>query len=194
MIRVRPDPRRPPESQGLPRRSTDRVEDVAVWLLGAATLVLIVVAGLTGLAVHGQQIERARSEGISRMQVRAVLLEDVVIVKGERGGDIPVRAEARWPDRDGVQHTGGVIVRRAAVAGEHVDVWVDRSGAIAAPPTRPENVVVTAILAVVGVLVAGGTVLLACWYTVRILIGGWNARRWEQEWARVEPVWSRDLP
>ncbi|HEY4422026.1 MAG TPA: hypothetical protein VGN22_21080 [Pseudonocardia sp.] len=167
---------------------------MAAWFLTAVALVLIIVAGLTGLVVHGQQIERARIESVSRMQVRAVLLEDVVIVKGERGGDIPIRAQARWPDRDGVQHTGGVIVRRAAVAGEHVDIWVDRSGAIAAPPTRAENVVVAAILAVVGVLVAGGTVLLACWYTVRILIGSWNARRWEQEWAGVEPVWSRDLP
>lgn len=190
---MRPDPRRPPESQRLPRRGTDRVEDVAAWFLAAVALVLIVVAGLTGLAVHGQQIERARIKSVSRMQVRAVLLEDVVIVKGERGGDIPIRAEARWPDRDGVQHTGGVIVRRAAVAGEHVDVWVDRSGAIAAPPTRPENAVVTAILAALGVLLAGGTVLLACWYTVRILVLICNSRRWEQEWARVEPVWSRDL-
>jgi hypothetical protein len=194
MIRVRPDPRRPLESRRLPRRGTDRVEAAAAWFLTAAALLLIIVAGLMGLAVYGQQIERARIEGISRAQVQAVVLEDVVIVKGERGGDIPIRAKAQWSDRVGVQHTGAVIVRHPAVAGEHVDVWVDRSGAIASPPARPENAMVAAILAIIGVLLAGGIVLIAGWYAVRILVDCCNSRRWEQEWALVEPVWSRDLP
>jgi hypothetical protein len=194
VVLMRPDAHRSSRPERLPRRGTDRAEDVVAWVLTAAALVLIVVAGVTGIAVHGQEAERVLLESASRTQVRAVLLEDAPVVSGEyRDRGITVRAEAGWTNRDGTQRTGEVIVRRSASAGETVDVWEDRSGAIVPAPTRSANAVVAGVLAALGVLLAGGTILAAAWYAIRILIAAGNSRRWEREWARVGPVWNRDL-
>jgi hypothetical protein len=168
------------------------VEDVAAWSLMAAAMVLIVVAWVTGLAVHNQQSERALAESAGRTEVRAVLLEDAQAVRGERGEYVPVQVPVNWTDRGGAKHTGAVVVSSSAPAGEQLDVWVDSSGAIVPAPTRPENAVVAGVLAAVGILLAGGTVLLVGWYTVRNLVAACNSRRWEREWAGVEPIWRRD--
>jgi hypothetical protein len=166
---------------------------VATWALIAAAMVLLVVAWVTGLAVQGQESERVLVESAGRTEVRAVLLEDAQAVRGERGEYVPVQVAAGWTDRGGVRRTGAVVVSSSASAGEQLDVWVDSSGAIVPAPARPENAVVAGVLAAVGILLAGGTALAVGWYTVRNLVAACNVRRWEREWASVEPLWRRDL-
>jgi hypothetical protein len=186
------DPDRAPSGR-LPRRATDRVEDTVAWALIAAALLLIVIAGVTGLGVHGRVTERAELENRLTSRASAVLLEDAQVVTGAGGVSVPAQVEARWTDRNGREHSGLLVADRSEPAGAAVDVWIDARGEITSPPVQPDYALAAAVAAAVGVVCAGGSLLIASWFGVRFLTGLVNARRWEQEWARVEPQWRRNI-
>jgi hypothetical protein len=190
---MRSEPEGPSAVGRLPRRATDRVEDAVAWVLTAAGLLLVVIAGVTGLATYGRESERAELETRSRSQARAVLLEDAQLVIGDLGERLPTRALARWTDRNGHEHSGLVDVAYAEPAGTEIDIWVDAAGKPASRPVLPLNAVVGGITASFGVLCAGGTLLAAAWFGVRGLTARCNARRWDREWEQVEPDWRRHL-
>jgi hypothetical protein len=192
-VLMRPDPDHAAVVGPLPRRGTDRVEDVTAWILIVAALLLIVVAGVTGLGVHGREAERAVLDSRSTSQVRSVLLEDAKVMISEVGERMPVRVPARWTDGDGREHTGSVLVQRAQPAGAEIDVWIDGAGEITSRPANLLNAVFGGIVSAFGVLCAGGTLLVAAWLGVRRATGAVNARRWEREWAAVEPHWRRNV-
>jgi hypothetical protein len=192
-IAMRSEPERPSAAGWLPRRATDRAEDAVAWVLMVAALLLVVVAGVTGLAVYGAESARAELESGTRSPVRAVLLEDAELVAGDLGERLPVRVPARWTDRNGLEHSGLVEVAYPEPAGTEIEVWVDAAGEIVARPVRPLNAVVGGITSGFGVLCAGGTLLVAMWFGVRRLTARRNARHWERAWEQVEPEWRRDL-
>jgi hypothetical protein len=189
---MRPDPDRAPVAGCLPRRTSDRVEDVVAWLLTGAALLVIVIAVVTGLAVHGREAERAERDGRATSQTRAVLLEDAHVAPSEFGRT-PAQVRARWADRDGRERIGVVLAVHSQRAGAEVDVWIDRTGEITSRPVHPTNAVFGGVVAAIGVVCAGGTLLLVGWFGVRRLTGRSNSRQWEQQWARVEPLWRRTL-
>jgi hypothetical protein len=181
------DPDAPPDDRRFPRRATDRVEDAVAWLLAVAALVLLVVAALTGTAVHGRNAESARMV----TQARAVLLEDAELVSaGDPSVRLPVLVEARWTDRSGTAHSGEIFVRKPAEAGTEVDVWLRADGKVSTRPLDRGHAVTAGVVAAVVVVLGGGGVLGAVWWGVRCLTAVCNARRWEREWARVGPEWS----
>jgi hypothetical protein len=93
------------------------------------------------------------------------------------------------PGRDGTEHTGPISVRRPAAAGSAVQVWVDADGQSVDEPAQPLGAVLAGAGAAAGVLTAGGALVYLLWSAVRALTGAVNDRRWEREWARVEPEW-----
>jgi hypothetical protein len=143
----------------------------------------------TGRSARWRSSERLR-EGIT---TRAVLLEDLHVATGEHGERKPVHVLARWTDRDGLEHIGVLLTTRSEPAGAEVDVWIDAAGEITSRPVRPANAVFGGITAAVGVLCAGATLLVATWLGVRRVTGLCNSRRWEQEWACMEPQWRRTI-
>jgi hypothetical protein len=169
------------------------VEDLVAWLLTGAVLLVFVITAVTGLSVHGREAERVELETRSTSQTSAVLLQDVRVVAGDHGERMPARARARWTDGDGREHAGVVVVTRSQPAGAEVDVWIDAAGEITSPPVRPLNAIFGGIVAAIGVLCAGATLLIATWLAVRGVTGRCNSRRWEDEWARVEPQWRRTV-
>jgi hypothetical protein len=190
---MRSDPERPSAAGRPPRRATDRVEDLVAWVLAAAALLLVITAGVTGLAVYGRESERAELDSRSKSPVRAVLQEDAPLMIGDLGERVPVRVLARWTDRAGNEHSGVVEVEAAKPAGTEVQVWVDTAGKVVSRPVLPLNAVVGGITSAFGVLCAGGTLLVAMWFGVRGLTARRNARHWEREWELVEPDWRRHL-
>jgi len=177
-----------PTRDRLPRRLTDRIEDAVAWLLTAAAIILVVAAAITGLAVHGAQVERALAENATRYPAHAVLLEDAPLVIGY-GERIQVPAEATWTDRNGTEHSGTITTFPATPAGTAVPVWLDEDGRVVDEPIRSLDAVMLAGSAAVAVLGIGGAFLYALWAAVRSITAAANDRRWEQEWERVEPEW-----
>lgn len=176
----------------LPRRPTDRVEDLVAWVLTAAALLVVAAACLTGIAVHGREAARV-DDTESASRVAAVLLEAATVTTGEYGMHRLVTAPARWTDHAGREHVDAVVVTRSAPAGTEIAVWIDADGRITTPPMRPVTAVFGGIVAATGVLCVGATLLVAIWLGVRAVTGQLNSRRWEEGWARVEPRWRRSV-
>jgi hypothetical protein len=78
-------------------------------------------------------------------------------------------------------------------AGTQVTVWVDRNGRIGPSPTSDAEALIVAVLGAFFTLLFGGILLGGAWAVVRRVTIAHNVRRWEEEWARVGPEWTRHL-
>ena len=65
------------------RRWTDRVEDLAAWVLLAAGLLLVLFAGILGIGIHDRLVQQGQAEALDRTP-------DLRHVAGERP-DVRVR-------------------------------------------------------------------------------------------------------
>jgi hypothetical protein len=187
----------------MPRRATDRVEDVAAWAFTAMALLLVVVAAGVGGDVHRDGVARAATESQQRHRVPAEVLAEERSEEhptGNRFRSVP----ARWAGPDGVPVTGrvtldpalpvgrtGVPPRAASAApGQQVTIWVDGSGQPTRPPATAEQASQAGVVAAVVMVLLGLIVLSGGWIGVRALVARSNDRRWERDWARVGPLWS----
>ncbi|MCE0762913.1 hypothetical protein LWC35_08295 [Pseudonocardia kujensis] len=175
----------------LPRRRTDRIEDVVAVLLCALGVVAVVLAGLVGTAAHGVVAARANQEAADRSRVVATVARPTDDA-GTTGGVGPGtrRATATWTAPDGTGRVGEVTVPLNAEAGSAVPVWVDRAGAPAPPPTSPRAGVLVGAVAAGWVAIAGALLLLAAWRFVLGRTARRNDAEWTRRWAEVEPEWS----
>lgn len=189
----RPHPYSAVGTDRIPRRTTDRVESAASWVLGVLGLVLVALAALTGMQLHGNGVEQARADAVNRVSVDATLLQPVegAIGVDTAAGAMQVTAPATWVAPDGTPRTGTVPVLGAQPAGSTVPVWVDRtSGAIAPPPVDELQAGVTAVVGAVLVLLVGILVLLGLRALVHARCAARNHAAWAREWALYEPLWS----
>lgn len=171
----------------MPRRATDRVEDLTAWLLVTAALLLLVLAGVAAAAVYRDGVRRSGTEAAQRHQVTA----EIVGRPSGVAGRYPV-GTARWTDPDGIPRIGRVPMTATRPAAEGTTrIWVDAAGAPSRPPTTPALAVQAAAVTAVTVCLVGLALLAAAWAGVRALVDRCNAARWEREWARVGPRWSR---
>jgi hypothetical protein len=181
------DPDSPPDDRRLPRRATDRVEDVVACLLMAVAFVVLVLAWSSGTAVYRANLASASTLN----QTRAVLLEDAASFStGEPPSHLPARVEAKWVDRTGTERIGQIRVADSALAGTAVDVWLRPDGVATTTDPGRGNALTAGLITAAGLLFAGGAVLAVVWFGVRSLTAAVNSRRWEREWARVGPEWT----
>jgi hypothetical protein len=175
------------------RRRTDRVEDAAAWLLTAAGLVLVVVAGMLGAATYAERAEQIRHQA-ARIPATAVLLEPAPLLTGHYTGVRPVvPVAAQWSAPDGSPRSGSVPAISGSTAGVEVLIWIDRDGHSVAPPSTPLDAVTAGLGSAVALLVLGEAALVAGWAALRRVIMARNLRRWEREWTRIGPDWGRSV-
>jgi hypothetical protein len=62
------------------RRTTDRIEDLAVWVLIAARLLVVLLSCGIGFRVHDGVLERGRMESAARTPTVARLLADSTVI------------------------------------------------------------------------------------------------------------------
>jgi hypothetical protein len=188
-----PTPRTTP-ADPLPRRRTDVAERAVNGLVAVAAVVAVVVAVLVSVSLHGSGVRQVASDAVDRAQVSAVLLEsaesplgvDASMAAGAAGGTV----EATWTGPDGSAHTGAVPVLGPQQAGAVVPIWVDRAGALAAPPVTDVQAAVTAVVGGLLVLLVAALVLIGLRSAVRARCAALNHRAWAREWALYEPRWS----
>ena len=183
------------------KRRSDRIQVFGRFVVVLAFLISppIAVAVTSGMTAHLQEI--AEAEAAERSPTNATLLEDADARDGSQGdygdygvaSDRPVPARAVWTAPDGTQRNGLVRVPPRTPSGTSVAVWVDRDGDIARKPQDPAGISGTAtafgFLALIGVP-------LAAWSLYAMLTFALDAhreRRWEEDWAEVEPDWHSRL-
>lgn len=173
------------------RRPVDRL--VAMALLGLLVVALTVVPMLalsSGEAEYAAQRREAAVMASTQHVVDAVVISAPEMVGSEPGGGASVRADVGWTGDDGRPRAERAEVPSSSHVGSRVPVWVDGADRVAATPPTEATSIASATGTAVGVLALG---LLGCagiMKTVRAVADGWARRRWEWEWANVEPDWT----
>lgn len=180
----------------MPRRATDRVEDVVAWLLVAAGMLLVVLIGTVASAVYQDGLGRVTAEHATRHQVPAELVATAAPANRTlgRAGRVESRT-ARWLGPRGQLRTGQVPVPPGAArdADGRVLIWVDDAGRATRPPATAAQTMQAALLVAIAIAAAGAVALGGIWLGVRAVVDRCNDARWERDWARVGPRWSRQV-
>lgn len=173
------------------RRMTDRIEDVAAWVLIAAGLLVVLFSYLIAVQVHDQVQERGRVESTERVPAVARLVSDSTVIDASNASSGTVMVGATWQDRSGAPRAGLVPAPRGLPAGSTVAIWIDASGANVPAPITGKDALLSGFVAG-GVAVAVGIALLSgLWVLVRRAAMAANCARWDAEWRDVAPLWSR---
>jgi hypothetical protein len=171
------------------RRPVDRIEGTVLVVLTAAFLVAVALASVLG--VHTYQSLRAASAGVR--PVVAVLSQPGPLSYGSLAQ--LGRAEARWRDPGGNEHSGVLTIATApgilgAAAGARIPVWLDRSGQPVAPSGGQVAMIVNALAPSAEVAGAAGLALLACYGLCRLVLDRWRLAAWESAWSLTGPRWT----
>ena len=176
----------------LPRRRTDRVEDLVAWLLTTLGLFAVLGCLLVGHAAHQAALGNAGAAS----PVRAVLLADnpPPPAVDQRVRSPRLRAPVVWTSPDGAAHVASVSLAPALPAGSAVTLWVDRAGRVMADPAeRSAEALAFGISAGLTVVALSWALLTLAWSAVCRVTASCNAAGWAREWARVEPRWRRSV-
>ena len=176
--------------KGRPTRWTDRVEDVAAWVLFATGLLVILFACTFGIGIHDRMVQQGRTEALDRTATSATLLESSPLIASPCNSGAPIPVLATWEDRSGMERTGLVTAPQGLAKGSVLPIWIDRSGAVVPEPTTSGDALVLAAI-IAGLVISGGVVALAVlWAVLRHVLMAYNCAAWEQEWKAVAPLWS----
>jgi hypothetical protein len=175
------------------KRCTDRLQ-----LVGRILLVLTVVAAVPiALAVVTASYSDGRSvaeaQAGERHQVPATLLADAT---GSKDSANPGAATApvTWTLPSGAAAEDVLALPRGARAGSSVRIWIDSSGELTRRPATSGDAAVQAFglgfMTLMSISLAATTAYLA----FRRVQDRSRLRRWADDWAIVEPVWTRKVP
>ncbi|HEX6345915.1 hypothetical protein [Umezawaea sp.] len=170
-------------------RTSDRVESAVFMTALLIALLGVPIAAATGSEVYARESVSSAEQLRTRHQVEATLLEDTGthVATGVTG---PV-VRASWQSPDGTPRQGGVTAAYDLKTGSTVLVWIDENGAVTTPPLTSEGAVITAIGWTATMLLGLVCALCSAHLLTVHLNRRRNARRWEAEWAAVEPEWTR---
>lgn len=176
------------------RRTTDRLEDLAAWVLVAGGLLVALFSYGFGAQFYAQGLDRVQVESADRTPASARLLADAEVTSSVDSRSTTVMAPATWQDRAGTAHDGLVMVPRGLRAGGKIAIWTDASGARVSAPMTKQDALLCALIAGGVALVGGIGLLIALWALVRRATLAANCARWEDEWRDVAPKWTRGAP
>jgi hypothetical protein len=175
-------------------RASDRLEVVARVLVVAVllTAVAVALAVATATYTHGQS--EVVSQAADRRQVTALLLEDASAPASSGAVADVGRASAIWTTPSGAERSGPVLAPVGARAGSTVVIWVADDGDRTTRPLSPADVVSRAVVAGVLTYVLSSSLTVGGYLVLRCQLDRNRARRWETEWAEVEPLWTGKVP
>ncbi|WP_367325753.1 hypothetical protein [Streptomyces sp. HUAS ZL42] len=191
-----PGPHRPHQEQRLSkganplRRTSDRVETWCSGLLLAVLVLGLPAASVSaGLAVHESTMRTVEAQSAERFQVTARVTSAPEAATGS-DADEKQNVQVRWIGADGRQETGTARVPLDKTAGSTVRIWVDRDGTVQDPPMSASNAIASGWL--MGCMTAAGVYagFVAARKGVRRALDRGRYRQWDEEWDRVEPLWS----
>jgi hypothetical protein len=168
------------------RRAADRVEAAVIVFLAAAFVAA--VAAAICLAGHLYQSEHTAA---ARLRPAAAVLSQ----PGPGTAATTAATGARWRLPSGAERSGILTTVTApaiyyAPAGTSVQIWLNRSGEPVAPPSSPEDMILTALCAGFTIAVAAAVAFIICYWLCRMALDRHRLTRWESAWAAVGPQWT----
>jgi len=158
------------------------------WSLLAASLLTVLAAATTGLAVAAAEQHHLARERAGRHPTAAVLTQDAPAAGGYPYG---IKAAVRWTAPDGTGRVGRTKVDAGLEQGAPVTIWTDARGRLV--PAPPSAGVASFEAAVLGSVAATGLALVAAAGGILALRAAdrRRAEAWADEWAEVGPRWDR---
>jgi hypothetical protein len=135
----------------------------------------------------------------SRHQVTAHPFVDAVAPSGDASGPDgslqPQQVLVAWTDTDGTARKAIVPVAAGKTARSPIRLWVDQDGRPTSAPFSAADIRTRAVtIGMTTGLGAGLIALLGYLLLVHWVLDARRIRRWEEEWAVVEPRWTRRVP
>jgi hypothetical protein len=170
----------------------DRTQTV---LTTALLILLLVAAPLTAwLTATRAYADGQRAESRERAAYR--LVPATVVHTGEvrangAGQFIGETIRLRWADRQARMRYGTIDVGYRARAGATVPVWTDAGGAISHQPRTHERTRSDTAWAGMEGASAVTVPAIVAYLIVRRRLDRRRYGRWEDDWARIAPLWTR---
>lgn len=139
-------------------RTADRVEALIVVLAFVVSMLALPVAATVGTAVYESRSRVYAEQAQTRQKVTATVTGES---DARRNLSSPTAtAPGRWFVA-GTEHTGMVVVPRAAKPGERVDIWVDEQGSPVGKPALSalDEAVATGAALWFGVVIVAGALV-----------------------------------
>ena len=174
-------------------RSCDRARAALSVALIGLWILAFPVAAIAGSMIWASGSATAAQENADRTKLSAELLTDAPLPQISAHGfplNSPMAATATWVATNGAVQTGLIPVTAGQYAGDHVSIWLDRSGAVTEPPLNATDAAARAIVIGFGGWLVVGLVLGSVYGLVRRSLNARSRARWDSEWQLVEPLWS----
>lgn len=173
------------------RRRADRVE---AWLV-LGTWLFTVLAGVLAGTTSARGVESGLARERAEWRPAVALVTEKAPGTPARNGDGTagerVWARVGWAAPDGSLHTGRTRVAPGSPVGTRVTVWNDLDGHLVTRPATAAQARLRAVL--LGCLLGVSAAVVPC-AAGRLLRGRLERRRmarWDTEWARLGPIWTR---
>ncbi|WP_221321212.1 hypothetical protein [Actinoplanes sp. L3-i22] len=164
------------------RRTSDRFESLLVFVLVFTFLAgAPLLAWQAGKAGYRSDLRAQQWERDNLFPVDAVLVENAAVET----------AKAIWTAPDGSSRNGIVQATVSDRAGTRIPIWVDRSGALRAPPVHHDPAA-QAVAIGIAVFLCVAAAFAGLHRIARALLDRRRERAWTREWLEVGPRWSRD--
>lgn len=174
-------------------RSCDRGRAALALALIGLWILAFPVAAIAGSMIWANGSATAARDNAERTKVTAELLTDAPLPQLSSHGfplNNPTPATATWVAGNGTVQTGLIPVSAGQYAGDHVSIWLDRSGAVTEPPLNVSDAAARAVIVGLGGWLVVGLVLASLYGLVRRSLNARSRARWDAEWQLVEPLWS----
>ncbi|MDA3625129.1 hypothetical protein OU415_06765 [Saccharopolyspora sp. WRP15-2] len=177
------------------RRRLDKV--VATLVLGLVLFAIFgvpVVAVVVGETSYDAASRAAAAAAATRHPVNATVLKPHIADAVGTAPDVKPQhysAEVRWTGADGTPHFATAAVAPSADVGSAVQLWVDTSDRLSAPPLSERQIRGAATMSAFGALVSGEVLCIVLVTCVRAVGEALASRSWGREWEVVGPKWTR---
>jgi len=174
------------------KRTTDRLQFLARVLLGCTLLMALPIALAVGTATRSEALAESAQQAIERSQVDATLTEDAPRVSGNYDTAPPLpRATAVWITPAGVEREGLVPVPAHATSGSTVRIWIDSEGNRTTEPLSEGAAAARGVANALVTYLCIATLAGGVYFLFRRGLDRRRMRRWDADWAVVEPLWTR---
>jgi hypothetical protein len=173
------------------RRYVDKLESAFVVSLVVAFLVAAPLLGIFAVRDVG-------AAGARQLRTEATWVQrPATLTEGAASGVIGVDGEfdtswvmATWTARDGVSQSGPVAVQLNARAGQHVMLWMTRTGQLTPPKLTAAGIRDREVMAALAVCAGLAVVLSITAGVVRVLVNRRRIAGWTKAWEAIGPRWS----
>jgi hypothetical protein len=175
------------------KRGTDRLQLAArvLLVLTLVTAIPIALAVLTASYTQGRAV--AAAETAERHQVTATLLADAT-ASTDSADPEAATAPVTWTLPSGAVSEDVLAVPRGATAGSPVRIWIDDSGEVTRRPATSGDAAAQAFGLGLLTLMAISLAATTAYLLFRTVQERGRSRRWAEDWALVEPVWTGKVP